>query len=199
MSSTDFSAFSGTPSSMRVLTKPGAIAFTVTPLRGVLARQRLGQADQAGLRGGVVRLPEVADAADDARDVDDPAPAARRPSPSMKRWVMSKTLFRLVLMTASHAPRSIFRNEPSRVTPALLTRMSMASKSSCDPRAHRLHLAAHADVEGIGLRPASQRCGSRGRPPRRPRRRWGSSRRRRRRPRPPASGRRPGRCRASRR
>src|SRR5262249_25007508 len=32
-SSTDCSAFSGTPSSMRVFTKPGAMALTVTPLR----------------------------------------------------------------------------------------------------------------------------------------------------------------------
>ena len=66
----------GSPSIMRVLMKPGATALTVTPLRAYLAGQRLGQPDQPGLGGGVVRLAEVADLADDARDVDDPAPAA---------------------------------------------------------------------------------------------------------------------------
>ena len=62
-------------------------------------------------------------------------PQPRAAIPSMKRWVMSNTLVRLVLITSSQAPRSILRNSPSRVTPALLTRMSIASKSSFT-RAH---------------------------------------------------------------
>src|SRR3989454_9472260 len=43
--------------------------------RGQLLRHRLGEADQAGLGGGIVGLALVAGDADDARDVDDPAPA----------------------------------------------------------------------------------------------------------------------------
>ena len=46
------------------------------PARGELAGGRLGQADQPGLRGAVVRLAHLAGLAGHARDVDDP-PAAR--------------------------------------------------------------------------------------------------------------------------
>ena len=57
---------------------PGAIAFTVTPAGSELVRQRLGEADDAGLRRGVVR--EARSAAVErggGRDVDDaPQPAA---------------------------------------------------------------------------------------------------------------------------
>src|ERR1019366_9315636 len=41
-----------------------------------LASERLGQPVQPGLRGRVVRLPDVADLADDRGDVDDPSRAA---------------------------------------------------------------------------------------------------------------------------
>ncbi len=54
---------------------------------------------------------------------------------SMKFCVISKTLLRLVLITVSHASRSILRNRPSLVTPALFTRMSIVSNSSVT-RAH---------------------------------------------------------------
>ena len=70
-------------------------------------------------------------------------PQPRAAIASMKCWVMSKTLLRLVLITSSQAPRSILRNSPSRVTPALLTRMSIASKSSVT-RAHIVSTAPRA-------------------------------------------------------
>ena len=72
-------------------------------------------------------------------------PQPRPAMPSMKRWVMSKTLLRLVLMTVSQVSRSIFRNDRSRVTPALLTRMSMPSKSFW-MRAHMVSTSPRTDT-----------------------------------------------------
>ena len=70
-------------------------------------------------------------------------PQPRAAMPSMKRWVTSNTLERFVLMTSSHAPRSILRKSPSRVTPALLMSTSMDSKSAVT-RAHVVSTAPRA-------------------------------------------------------
>lgn len=56
--------------------KPGATALPGDAARGVLLRQRLGQADEPRLGRGVVRLPGVAHQAGDRAYVDDP-PAFR--------------------------------------------------------------------------------------------------------------------------
>ena len=69
-------ALSGIPSVIRVRVKPGRHGVDGNALAGILASQRLGQADHAGLGGRVIRLPKVADLAGHARHVDDPAPPA---------------------------------------------------------------------------------------------------------------------------
>ena len=48
------------------------------PLRGAFLRQRLGEAVDARLRGGVVDLAVLAGLAVDRADIDDAAEAARR-------------------------------------------------------------------------------------------------------------------------
>ena len=55
--------------------EPGRDRIDQDVARAELLGDRLGQRDQARLAGGVVRLTLVADDADDARDVDDPAAA----------------------------------------------------------------------------------------------------------------------------
>src|SRR5213594_3627053 len=62
------------PGQLRI-DKPGRHGVHEYIPRGQLLRHRLGEADQAGLGGGIVGLALVARDADDARDVDDPAPA----------------------------------------------------------------------------------------------------------------------------
>ena len=55
--------------------KPGATQLTVIPRLATSLRKRLRHADQAGLRGGVVRLPGIAGDADHRGDADDAAEA----------------------------------------------------------------------------------------------------------------------------
>ena len=56
-------------------------------------------------------------------------PQLRSTMPSMTCFVTLKRLLRLVLMTASQSALLILRNTPSRVMPALLTRISIGPTS----------------------------------------------------------------------
>ncbi len=56
--------------------KPGATAFTVIPFGPNSRAQGLGHPDQAGLRGGIVGLPEISREPHDRRSVDDFSSAA---------------------------------------------------------------------------------------------------------------------------
>ena len=56
---------------MSVATGPGATTLHGDAARAELAGDRAGEADQAGLRRGVVRLPGRAEQADDRRHEDD--------------------------------------------------------------------------------------------------------------------------------
>ena len=146
---------SGMPSVIRVLMNPGAIAFTVTPLRAYSSAKVLVNPIKPGLGGRVVRLTEVADAADDARYIDDAAPAAR----GHRVDEASSNVESAVQVGVDHfIPR----------VPVHLLEGAVAGDSGVvdqdvdglevipDARAHCLDFAAHRDVKSVRLRPASQ-------------------------------------------
>ena len=96
--------------------------------RSHLARQRPGHSDQPGLRGGVVHLARLPGAAHHAGDVDDASPAILSMGRS-SAWVSRNAPVRLVLSTSSQSGRFMRSTSPSRVMPALLTRISTLPKS----------------------------------------------------------------------
>jgi hypothetical protein len=88
-----------------------------------LASECLGQPEQPRFRGCVVRLPDVADLADDRGDVDDPS----RPFSIMcgnTAWDMKNAPERLTAITLYQSSSVILSTVLSIVIPALLTRMS---------------------------------------------------------------------------
>ena len=68
----------GTASTIFVFMYPGDTVFTVTPLRGDLARERHRESVHPRLGGGVVGLAELALDAVEGGDVDDPSETALR-------------------------------------------------------------------------------------------------------------------------
>ncbi len=118
--------------------------------RGVLARQRLGQADDAGLGRDVRRLPGRAHLADHRGDVDDPARVlAPSAAPAARRGVQLKVPVRLTsrvrCQSASLAP-SI---SALTAMPALLTRMCSPPFAGDDLLDRRVDRRAIGDVEAL--------------------------------------------------
>ena len=83
---------------MSVSIGPGATTLTVMLRRAELAGERAGEADEAGLRRGVVGLAGRAEQADDRRHEDDP-PAAGPQHPCAARLATRKAAVRLASMT----------------------------------------------------------------------------------------------------
>ena len=89
-----------------------------------LPREAFGEADEPRLARRVVRLPGIADEPDDAGDIDD---ARRRSASACVRWkafTMLNAPFRFVSSTTSQSSSLMRSDSPSRVRPALFTRMS---------------------------------------------------------------------------
>ena len=122
---------------------------------GVLPGQRLGEPDQAGLGGGVVGLAEVADAADDAGDVDDPSPVAgRHPLDEMLGDVEDAGQVG-VDDRVPHLPVHL-AERPIPGDAGVVDQDVDAVEVVAEAGAHGLDLAAHPHVEGVGAGPASE-------------------------------------------
>src|SRR5271165_5381134 len=93
-------------------------------LENSLARQRLGQPQQAGLGGGIVHLANVAGLADDRGHTLMIRPLPQPIMCSTAAWAMKKAPDRLIAMTLCQSSSVILATVRSIVMPALFTRMS---------------------------------------------------------------------------
>ncbi len=90
---------------------------------GHFLRQRLGHADQPGLGGGVIGLAGIAGGADDGGDVDDP-PGAAAQHAAQRRADQAEGRRQIDIEHLCQSSSFMRSASMSRVSPALLTRMS---------------------------------------------------------------------------
>ena len=138
-----------TPSVMSVSIRPGATALTVTPRRATSAATRLGEADQAGLRGRVVGLAGVGPQADDRGDVDDAPEAGAQHRPQRAAGEPEGGGEVGVEHARPSRRRRAAATSPSARTPALLTSTSTGPKRLLEPR--RTAASAAVGVGDVGL------------------------------------------------
>ena len=109
---------------MSVSTGPGATTLTVMLRDAELAGQRAGEADEAGLRRGVVRLAGRAEQPDDRRHEDDATLAGPQHALARPAWRRGRPPVRLASITDVKSSSLIRSSRPSLVMPAFETSTS---------------------------------------------------------------------------